>query len=678
VRFYGRIAACAATASLLWTASPAAETSRSAEPRELGLHTSEQSRLFQVDLSIRGDPEVVRNLTAEDFKIKVGIHKLQDFHLDKHCRYGRDDPAPVNGEAAGRLATNPGSFVFYFDHPHLTQGGRVHSLEIAHDLVRRLIHDGNRGMILSNADRLVTYAGFTEDRNLLHDALARLATDTDQWSPWSINEQQRADEIVTALNNYRSIHRAADIARRHQQDDRRLTERNLNRLGQTLPRLAGLAAPKAVIYFADTLRMNAGAQYLTFFHPAVINAVSTLSAMRTDSLTGRIPFDRVVDEASANGVRFYTVQGAGLAYDVQRLGMTFQGMALAGDVPTVTSDFSRMAQDTLANLATETGGAVFLNGAPGDVIADRIEDDLACLYVVSFDPTPFSLDEPHRFLVKLKRKGAQVGSRGQVVFRSDSRKLTNRLLGAFTAPGSDDPEISVLESLIPLDYDRGEFKALVQVAVSGVPFAGARWDVGASLVDSRQNVSDASGRFTLPAPDTTLIFEKVMSFGPGPFQIVSVAHEQITGLVASREGSADWPRPDRHQATLGPVTIVQPVHAVFARNGSIRSTGSLALPRGRPLAPDLPAAMVSLVCTEKGHRRWDATRVERRLTGTGDIAFPVLKPDPVKDRCIQVRDVIPAHTLVSGEARYEIVLYREDREVASLSHEFRVGTTAAE
>jgi len=677
VIFHRRTALLAVAAAMLCAASVGAEDP---EPQERGLHTREQTRLFQVDVSISGDPDVIQTLEPEDFKIKIGIHKLKNFILDRHCNY--DDPAAIPAGVVREpplrpLAANPGSFVFYFDQPHLTQRGRANALNVAHHLVRRLIQNGNRGMILSNSDRLVTFANFTEDRNELHEALQRLEADPGQLSPWASHEQARADEIVDSLNDRGSIEGAAIIARRHQQADRRLTEKNLNRLEQTLPRFAALPAPKAVIYFSDTTRMYAGKQYLSFFHSSIIDAVLTLSAMRTDALTARIAFDRVVHEASANGVRFYTIQAAGLTFDVQRLGMTFQGMALAGDVPLVTSDFTRMAQDTLASLATETGGTSFLNGPPADLIADKIQNDLACLYVVSFDPSPYSLDQPHRFLARVLKKGVRIHSRGQVVFQSDSRKLTNRLLGAFTAPGSDDPQVSVLESLIPLDYSGGEFKALLQVSVSGVPVAGARWDVGASVVDSRQEVSDASGQLTVSAPGAPLIFEKEMSFSPGPFQFVSVAHEHVTGLVASRRGMADWPRPAAKKVTLGPIAVVQPQEAVFVRDGAVRSSGSLALQEGRLIAPERPTALVSLVCSEKGRHKWDNTRVERGLTGSTDLSFPSLTPEPKNDRCIQVRDIIPAHVLTAGDVEYWIEMYREDRRIAATTKTFCVASSAS-
>jgi len=648
-----------------------AAAQKDGDPKDLGLHTRTSSRLFQVDLSVSGDPDVIRSLQPDDFKIKIGVHRLTDFILDMQCEY----PEQVDGKAGDSsgdpaAVSNPGSYLIYFDQPHLTQAGRHNALVQARELVSMLVRDGDRAMIVSNADRQITLTGFTGDHAELLAALDRLENDPTQLSTWATRESTRIDAVITAMNEVDTVEHAAAVARQHQREDRLLTEKNLNRLEATLPRLAGLPPPKVVIYFADTMRHNAGAPYLGFFSPEVISAVPTLSLMQTDALTARLPFDRVVHQASANSIRFYPIQAEGLNYEVQRVGLTHRGLAKAGNIPTVTSDRSRMAQDTLASLALETGGSYFINGPSSRVIADTIRSDLNCLLIVSFDPSPYSMDEPHRFVAKLKKDGAKLHSRGQVLFQSESKKLTDRLLAAFTAPGSDDPQISVIESLIPLDFEGGEFKALLQVAVSGVPVPGARWDVGASVVDSHSGVVDASGQMTVSAPGAPVIFEQEMSLRPGPFQVVSVAHEHVTGLVASSEGETDWPKPDPDLASMGPIALVQPVEAVFMRDGNVRGRGSLALGDNRPALTDRPTALVGLVCTGKGRKKWDGTRVERRLIGDASVAFPDLEPESSRDRCIQIRDVIPAFTLSEGSFRYEIDLYRGEKKLTGSSRTF--------
>jgi hypothetical protein len=52
------------------------------------------------------------------------------------------------------------------------------------------------------------------------------------------------------------------------------------------------------------------------------------------------------------------------------------------------------------------------------------------------------------------------------------------------------------------------------------------------------------------------------------------------------------------------------------------------------------------------------------------VSFPDLVPDAGKDRCIQVRDVIPAFSLTAGRFVYEIELYRGDERLTGSNREF--------
>ena len=65
----------------------------------------------------------------------------------------------------------PASYLFYFDQAFLTIEGRVQSLEIAADLLRALIRNGNQAMVVSSGDVLTTYTPLTDDLDLLLSAL---------------------------------------------------------------------------------------------------------------------------------------------------------------------------------------------------------------------------------------------------------------------------------------------------------------------------------------------------------------------------------------------------------------------------------------------------------------------------------------------------------------------------
>src|SRR5207344_861628 len=133
-------------------------------------------------------------------------------------------------------------------------------------------------------------------------------------------------------------------------------------LSMVLGQLAELDAPKAALYFADTMRQNAGEHYLAFFSGSTIqdlNGKPTAAAATiiNDGQTGALPLDRVMNEASSFGIRFYTVEGQGITGAnsfIESRGSAFSNgnQASAG----VGSIRTKDAQTTLGSLAAETGG----------------------------------------------------------------------------------------------------------------------------------------------------------------------------------------------------------------------------------------------------------------------------------------------------------------------------------
>ncbi|MCP3979615.1 MAG: hypothetical protein GY716_09835, partial [bacterium] len=53
------------------------------EPREIGLVEQTGTRLAQIDVTVIAAPEVLAELTADDFKVKVNMTKIKEFRLDR-------------------------------------------------------------------------------------------------------------------------------------------------------------------------------------------------------------------------------------------------------------------------------------------------------------------------------------------------------------------------------------------------------------------------------------------------------------------------------------------------------------------------------------------------------------------------------------------------------------------
>ena len=93
--------------------------------------------------------------------------------------------------------------------------------------------------------------------------------------------------------------------------------------------LALIDRPKAVVYFADNMRRNAGQHYLDLFgefakrESAATGAEAHL-APNAPAGGAQHPFDQVVNQAAAYGVRLYPVEGQGLETPSHRAPTTKQ------------------------------------------------------------------------------------------------------------------------------------------------------------------------------------------------------------------------------------------------------------------------------------------------------------------------------------------------------------------
>jgi VWFA-related protein len=651
-------------------------------PAESGIVETTESRLAQIDVSVSGPPEVLATLTRSDFEVSVNRRKVPDFFLDVSCLEPVEPVQSVESPGAGAAADEPSaappaprprgaSYLIYFDQAHLTQGGRQVSMDLAREIVPKLVTGASRAMIVSNAEALTTVVPLTSDAKVLVDALAKLKNDNSQWDPYPTLEDGRLAEVQDEI--LEDIDRAISIARRYQAEDRWRQEKALRRLSMVLGTFAALDPPKAVLYFADTMRQNAGEHYMSFFGATVIadQAATAAAAAELDAGTGALPLDRVINEAGANGIRFYTIEGQGLmapsiATEARHSARTFANSG----TPDMNSVRFRDAENTLTSLAMETGGQMFLSGAGPGKISDRILRDISCVYLLSFDPKDLPEDTALPVTVKVSKPRVKVQARGRIVIQSASARLTSRLLAAFAAPEASRSDVPLRIGVVPIGYRDGGFSALVQVGVAGLALADSSWDLGASLVSEGQVREDGSGHVRVKAAGTPVVYEKEMTFRPGPYQIVGVAHETTSNLVSSHEVEGAWPDLKSSLAMLGPIAILQPSSGAFLRAKTVHTSGTLAVPEREPVAGDAPLAVVGIVCRSKDQK--GSLRVERRIVGDSEAPFPPLDLQLGSERCAQFRDVVKAKSLSPGDFRFEVRVLDHGVEVAKAGRAFSV------
>jgi VWFA-related protein len=652
-------AGCVVALLLLAAGAPAQDDT--GKLRDSGLIERTDTVLAQIDVTVIGAPEALRDLTEDDFTLKVNRQKILDFTLDRVCDVidaaggitppGSTRPPADSGSMSQVLAARA-HYLMYFDQPHLTMAGRAQALDTARELIPLLTRDGGDVMLVSNADRLAVLEQFGTQADRLLEALDELEMNRKQWSTFAEDEDNRVADVVHLLNEEEQLSAAVAMARRHHKDEVAATDRNMRRLRLTLTRLVDLAPPKAVIYFGDTLRRNPGEHYLSFFGSAVQRSESAMSGMGTSSLLGGLSFDTVVNEASAQGVRFYTIQAEGLMGRMHGELPGATAMVQTQRAAAPRSIRSRDARDTLRGLAAESGGESFVQGASAKLIGERILADSACVFLISFDPTGFHYDRPLRTVVQTNREDVELRVRGRLIVQSPSVRRTASLLRAFGSPDAIEDPFELRSQLVPTGFEDGEYTALLQLSVPGTPLQSATWELGASIVHRDKIHDEASGRLTVNQPGIPVVLEREMRFKPGEYEMVSVAHEAGTGMISSVQKTWVWPDPDGQEATIAPIALLQPAEAAFVRGEDSRGLGSLARASDEWVDPERPLVLVTVVC--RGRRDRGPLKIDRELVGESVVDLPQLNVDMSADRCAQVRDLIPAATLGSGNYRYAI------------------------
>ena len=673
------VVAAAATLAALALAADPPET-----PKDVGLVEQASTRLAQLDVTVSGPKGALSGLTAADFEVRLNDKIIPNLLIDDLCvagpvaRGAAAPQAPAEASTGAKPETEAGkpsvaTYLLYFDMPHLTQSGRRGAIDAAREMLPKLLAGGQRAMIVASAANLKTVVPLTSDLAQLEAALVKMINDNSTFDTYASLEGSRMVDVIQELDG-RSIDSALKLASRFAAEETWKQEKELRRLGMVLGRLSEFDAPKSVLYFADTMRQNAGEHYLSFFGGTVLadsngKAPADARDVMTGAAMGALPLDKVMNQASGLGIRFYTIEGQGMTGTETFIGSNRSansgGAGRGGNIakPGLNSQRTRDAQTTLGSLAAETGGRSFINGVTPAKMAAQILDDMSCVYLLSFDPKGFPQDQALMVSVEVKRPNVKATTRGRLVIQSEATRVTGRVLSAFAAPSATGPTAeNVRVGVIPISYKDGHFTARVQVAVPGSAVPVTTWDLGASLVSKGVVWQDGSGRIQVSLPNTPVIYEKDMNFAPGDYDLVAVAHEIQTDTVSSKEVHGNWPKLDAELASLGPIAVSQPRSGGFLRNGHSRTQGAVVVAEDELLRGDSPTAVIALVCRAKDQKR--PLNVVRTLVGETSTPVGSTDLDLTTERCGQIVDLIPSRMLGSGTYQFVITVSSDGNELA--------------
>ncbi|NIU65336.1 MAG: hypothetical protein GWN73_07845 [Actinobacteria bacterium] len=171
------------------------------------------------------------------------------------------------------------------------------------------------------------------------------------------------------------------------------------------------------------------------------------------------------------------------------------------------------------------------------------------------------------------------------------------------------------------------------------------------------------------------MFEHIVEFPPGPYDIILVAHEIKTDEIATARLEGSWPDPDEIQAEVGPIAVMQPTAAVFLRGDGYKTRGALDHGQDLPVQTGRPTAIMSVVCWERSLE--GRLRVERDLVGETTVSFPPIDIESLDELCAPILDQIPADTMGGGDFVYELRVRAEGEPLAFASRRFAALTAPA-
>src|SRR4030095_11133332 len=218
----------------------------------------------------------------------------------------------------------------------------------------------------------------------------------------------------------------------------------------------------------------------------------------------------------------------------------------------------------------------FVRGMPAKKIVPRLPAKLSCTYLLSFGPRGPSTDKSLRVEVRSTRPGVKVRAQGRFVIQSESTKRVRGLLAAFVRGEGDDPKSAFAAFAIPIAMEDGRYRMLIQVRAPSSPMPDAAWDLGASLVSRGSHGDEFSARISTNGSAGLRVLVHEGPLDPGAYEIVAVGRSVKDEIVHSSKVVGELGNLKK-ETTITPVVILQESSGAYSRDGTTRTTGSLAL-----------------------------------------------------------------------------------------------------
>ncbi len=403
--------------------------------------------VVNVDVVVRDKAgKQVSGLTRDDFALFVDGKKVEIANFSSQAasaapgtRAAAAAPPPAGSPAPPAAAAELGAarerlnLVIFVDNANMRPFDRNRLLKQLRGFLDRTLHPGDQVLLVTHDLGLHTRHSFRDSPETLGPALDALTKEAASGLNRDLELGHTMDDIQDTIKRQgctSGVDVAAAEARAHQEQmlaEAKVTYGNLHNL---LKSLDGVEGRKALVYVGDGVATQVGTDVFGLIEE-LCPQNTTHSNFQTVNATA--PLRQVIADANASRVTFYTLEATGQpSYNSAEHGR-----------PTVSFDLSQRIdqdrQDSLTNLARETGGRAALNGSDFRHDLDEIAAEITSSYSLGFTPPPGPAGRAHTIKVELNRPGLRATYRAGYRDRTAEERMEGVVEAALIHGQVDNP-----------------------------------------------------------------------------------------------------------------------------------------------------------------------------------------------------------------------------------------------
>lgn len=348
-------------------------------------------------------------------------------------------PGPTDAEPAPEL--RPSYMAIYVDNENLRPLDRNRVINQLQSFVRQNCRAPVQMMVASYNRSLKVEQAFTSDADAITAALRGLRKNTGGRS----NVDRQRQEVIESIERHKEEGGAGAGASRRQSNEQvyglahGFVEEEVNNLQFTLgalremlTMLGGLPGKKSILYISNGLPMVPGVD----LYYAMANAYDQPEMITRSSRNAQYRnFERLVANANAQDVTFYTIHAGGLE-------VVAGGSAeYRGPQDTMAASIGHDNYlETVRYMADSTGGVAIFNTNDIRTRMGRVEQDFYIYYSLGYTLHASGSDKVHKIKVELpNHPGLRLRYRQRFVEKSLESRVQDRVTTALVFPVDENP-----------------------------------------------------------------------------------------------------------------------------------------------------------------------------------------------------------------------------------------------